>query len=142
MLRKYKEIFYGLLFGLGAWVIDAGMHARMEDRSFWTELVQPQVAMIFYRALFIILGLAVGWALWQKNRREREFRNLAKLLNRFHGEMVQPAFLIHADAEVLLVGQEMHLPPSAILIVRSIYEKAQSIVSLAKERLPAEIRIE
>jgi hypothetical protein len=137
MFKKYKEIFYGLLFGLGAWAIDAGMHARMENVSFWTALFQPQAGMIFYRVLVIFFGLALGWSLWQKNKREREFRQLAETLVRFHLEIVQPAFLIHADAEVLLAGEEMHLSPAALAIVRSVYDKAQSIVSLAKERLPA-----
>ena len=140
MLRKYKEIFYGLVFGLGAWVIDASMHARMESVSFSTELFKPQAAMILYRLLFLIFGLALGWTMWQKNKREREFRELAQILGHFHREIVQPAFLIHADAEILLVGQEMVLPVAAIEIVRSIYDKAQSIVSLAKERLPAHIQ--
>ena len=29
MLQRYKEVFYGLLFGLGASVIDVFMHASM-----------------------------------------------------------------------------------------------------------------
>jgi hypothetical protein len=48
MLQKYKEIFYGILFGLGACTIDTVMHARMENTSFWIEMLQPQPAMIFY----------------------------------------------------------------------------------------------
>ena len=47
MLQKYKEIFYGVLFGLGACTIDTVMHARMENTSFWIEMVQPQPAMIY-----------------------------------------------------------------------------------------------
>ncbi len=56
MFQKYKEIFYGILFGLGAGIIDTVMHARMENTSFWIEMVQPQPAMIFYRVLFILFG--------------------------------------------------------------------------------------
>lgn len=140
MLRKYKEIFYGLLLGLGVWAIDAGMHAHSTGRSFWAELVWSQDAALVYRLLFVVFGLILGWSLWKMNVREREFRQLAETLARFHLEIVQPAFLIHADAEVLLAGEEMHLSPAALEIVRSMYEKAKSIVSLAKERLPAGIR--
>jgi hypothetical protein len=60
MFQKYKEIFYGLLFGIGAGIIDANMHARMERGSFWSELIRPQPAMIFYRVLFVFFGLALG----------------------------------------------------------------------------------
>jgi hypothetical protein len=39
MLQRYKEVFYGLLFGLGASVIDVFMHASMEQQGFWMELI-------------------------------------------------------------------------------------------------------
>ena len=76
MLQRYKEIFYGLLFGLGASVIDASMHASMEQQGFWTELFRPQAAMAAYRGSFIAFGLVLGWLLWRKNKVERDFRNL------------------------------------------------------------------
>ncbi len=42
MFPKYKEIVYGLLFGVSATAIDTVMHAQMTDRSFWVESVCPQ----------------------------------------------------------------------------------------------------
>jgi hypothetical protein len=72
MLQKYKEIFYGGLFGFGAAVLDTFMDARMEGLSFGDELVQHR-AMLFYRTLFILFGLALGWLLWQKNKRSASF---------------------------------------------------------------------
>jgi hypothetical protein len=42
MLQRYKEMFYGLLFGLGASVIDVFSHASMEQHGFWMELIHPQ----------------------------------------------------------------------------------------------------
>jgi hypothetical protein len=140
MFRQYKEIFYGVLLGLGVWAIDVGMHAHSAGRSFWAELVWSQDVALVYRLLFVVFGLILGWSLWKNNARERGFRQLAETLARFHLEIVQPAFLIHADAEVLLSREDMHLAPVAVEVVRSIYEKSQFIVSLAKERLPAEIR--
>ena len=42
MLQRYKETFYGLLFGPGASVIDVFSHASMEQHGFWMELIHPQ----------------------------------------------------------------------------------------------------
>ena len=42
MVQRYKELFYGLLFGLGASAIDVSMHASMEQHGFWAELFRPQ----------------------------------------------------------------------------------------------------
>lgn len=81
MLQKYKEIFYGIVFGLGAAIIDTVMDGRMEGHSFWDELVQHR-PMLFYRAVFLLFGLVLGWLLWQKNKRERDFRRLAEALKR------------------------------------------------------------
>lgn len=78
MLQRYKEIFYGLLFGLGASVIDVSMHASMEQQGSWTELFRPQPAMAAYRGSFIAFGLVLGWLLWRKNKVERDSRRPAR----------------------------------------------------------------
>ena len=85
MLQKYKEIFYGGLFGFGAGSLDTVLDARMEGLTFGDEIVQHH-PMLFYRTLFIFFGLALGWLLWQKNKREREFRDLSEILKRFRQE--------------------------------------------------------
>lgn len=136
MLQKYKEVFYGLLFGLGAGIIDADMHARMEHGSFWTELVEPQPAMIFYRVLFILFGLALGWLLWQRNKRERDFRTLTETVARFHREIGGPALLMHTKLQVLLTREDLHLSREAEEVIRFVYERSLEIQAMAKERLP------
>ncbi|HVS88321.1 MAG TPA: hypothetical protein VHF01_08865 [Candidatus Acidoferrum sp.] len=135
MLNRYKEIFYGLLLGLGAWVIDAVMHAQEEGGSFWGELVHVHGGTLFYRLFFIGFGLALGWSLWTRSRREREFRRLTDIYERFHREVADPAFLIHAKCEELLWLNDSELPAKAREFVRFIYDKVRSIESLAKERL-------
>ena len=136
MLQKYKEIFYGILFGLGAGIIDTVMHARMQNTGFWIEMVQPQPAMIFYRVLFIVFGVALGWLLWQKNRRERDFRQLAETVAKFHRDLCAPALLMHTKLQVLLTKQDFHLSREAEEAVRFAYERSQEIQALAKEKVP------
>lgn len=139
MLPRYKEIFYGLLLGVGATLIDLVMHAQMEGRSLWTELIHPQPMMVLYRLLFIAFGLSVGWSLWQKNKRERDFRQLAQVLARFQREIVSPAFLIHGKLQVLMMREDFRFPPEAMEIIRFVYEQAQTIETAAKERLPSSV---
>lgn len=140
MLQKYKEIFYGILFGLGACTIDTIMHARMENTSFWIEMLQPQPAMIFYRVLFILFGVALGWLLWQKNKRERDFRYLAETVEKFHRDLCAPVLLMHTKLQVLLTRQDLQLSSETEDVVRFAYERSREIQVLAKERFPPQGR--
>jgi hypothetical protein len=135
LLNRYKEIFYGLLLGFGACGIDVVMHSRMEGRSLWDEAFRFDAMPFVYRLLFIVFGLALGWSLWTRSTREREFRRLAEIYERFHREVADPAFLIHAKCEELLWLDDTQLPAKARDLVRFVYDKTRSIESLAKERL-------
>ena len=84
----------------------------MEGHSFWDELIQHR-PMLFYRALFLLFGLVLGWLLWQKNKRERDFRRLAEALKRFHQDYGRDALLMHAKLQVLLTRPDLHLSPEA-----------------------------
>jgi len=101
MLQRYKEVFYGLLFGLGASVIDVFMHASMEQQGFWMELIHPQPIMVAYRVFFIAFGLALGWLLWRKNKVERDFRSLAETVEQFRRGISGPAVLIHTKTPAI-----------------------------------------
>lgn len=137
MFQRYKEIFFGLLFGLGAGVIDATMHARMEQASFWIQLVRPQPAMVFYRVLFVVLGAALGWLLWQNNRRERDFRSLKETVERFQRTVAGPALLMHAELQHLLMKkQDFQLSPQAETAIQSVLNKSTEVQTIAREILP------
>lgn len=136
MLQRYKEIFYGLLFGLGASVIDVSMHASIEDQGFWTELLRPHLAMVAYRASFIAFGLALGWLLWRKNKVERDFRSVLASFEQFRRGISTPALLIHTKLQVLLTRGDLHLPPEAEEMVRYAYERSREIGAMAQGKLP------
>lgn len=136
MLQRYKELFYGLLFGLGASAIDVSMHASMEQRGFWTELFRPQGAMVAYRGAFIIFGLALGWLLWRKNKVERDFRSLLETAEQFRRGISTPAILIHTRLQILLTRGDLHLPPEAEEMIRYVYERSREIGVLAEEKVP------
>jgi hypothetical protein len=135
MLNRYKEIFYGLLIGIGAWAIDALMHAQEEGGSFWAEFAHMHGGTLLYRSFFLLFGLAVGWLLWKRSKREREFRHLREVYERFHREVLDPAFLIQAKCEELLWLNDTELPQKARVSVRFIYDKVRTIEDLAKQHL-------
>ncbi len=137
MLARYREVFYGLSFGLGAVAIDVAMHAGMEEGEFLVELFRPKPAMLFYRLLFLLFGITLGWLLWQKSQREREFRRVAEILDRFQRDIAGPAFLLHAKLQVLLTRPDCRLSPEAEAIVHFLYEKSQEIQATIKEKLPS-----
>jgi hypothetical protein len=93
--------------------------------------------MMVYRTLFILFGLALGWLLWQKNKREREFRDLSGILKRFLQEYEGPALLMHSKLQILLTRKDLHLPPEAEELVRFVYQKSQDLQALIRNKLPS-----
>ncbi len=138
MISRYREVFFGLLIGLAACVIDTIMHARMQDRSFLEELIRPEIEMFFYRLLFLTFGLALGLLLWRKNQRERESRQLAETLDKIGREILGPAMIIHTQAQLLLTRDRPALPAAAESAVRAIYEQSTRLQSLASRRRPTD----
>jgi len=136
MLQRYKELFYGLLFGLGAAMIDVFMHASTEQQSFGTELFRSGLAVAVFRGLFIIFGMALGWVLWRKNKVERDFRNLLETVEQFRRDISAPALLVHTKLEQLLARSDCALSPEAEKAVRYAYEKSREIGRLAEKNIP------
>ena len=132
MLRRHREIFYGLFFGLGAALIDTLIDAKTQNKSFW----DVSLGMTLYRFFFVIFGLVLGWLLWRKNESEREFRLLQDQLQRIQKEVGAPATLIQAQAQLLLAGPGRQLSPEDQSAVRVIYEQSQKLQSINREKLP------
>ena len=129
MLRHYKEIFYGLIFGLGAACIDTFVDASTEQKAFW----DFGSGMLLYRGLFILFGFLLGWLLWRNNQSEREFRSLIAAIQKLQSEVGPPTVIIHAQAQLLLTKPAAPLPPELEVIVRSIHEQSLKLQSVAKD---------
>ncbi|HXE90828.1 MAG TPA: hypothetical protein VNK82_07695 [Terriglobales bacterium] len=133
MIGQYREVLYGLAFGLGASAIDIAMHVHLESHSVQEEVTGPHAWItLAYRGMFIVFGLAVGWLLWKKSQREREFRNLSELLKRLRREVGAPAVLMHANLQLLLTRDDLRPSGEAEKIVRFLYEQSQHIQSAIK----------
>lgn len=129
MLRRYKEIFYGLIFGLGAACIDTFVDASTQHRAFW----DFGLGMLLYRALFVFFGFTLGWLLWRNNQSEREFRSLIAAVQKLQANIGPPTVIIHAQTQLLLTKSGATLPPQIEEIVRSIHEQSMKLQSLAKD---------
>jgi hypothetical protein len=129
MLRHYKEIFYGLIFGLGAACIDTFVDASTEHKAFW----DFGRGMLLYRGLFILFGFLLGWLLWRNNQSEREFRSLIAAMQKLQSDFGPPTVIIHAQTQFLLTKPDAPLPPEVEVIVRSIHEQSLKLQSVAKD---------
>jgi hypothetical protein len=134
MLQQYKEIFFGLAFGIGAVIIDTAMDASAEGNSYFGELV-AHPAMMFYRAMFILLGLALGWLLWQRNRTEREFRRLTETLRRIQQQVGTQGLLLRSTLQTLLTRNDLGLSDEAQRLVHDAYQRSQEFQRIAEEKV-------
>ena len=119
---------------MGAATMDTIMDSHMQCYSVWVELIQHP-AMLVYRSLFVSYGLALGWLLRKKNKRERDFRNLTRTLERFHRECGRSALLLHTKLQVLLTRNDLRLSHEAEEFVRFAYQRSQELQALMKEGL-------
>lgn len=129
MLKAYKEIIYGLIFGLGAAAIDTFVDSITQNTSFW----DVGLGMLLYRALFVLFGLILGWLLWRANQSERESRSLFLALQQLQHDIGPPAVIIHSQTQLLLTKPEAPLPPKMEAIIRSIHEQSLKLQSIAKD---------
>lgn len=129
MLRHYKEIMYGLIFGLGAACIDTFVDATTEHRAFW----HFGLGMLLYRSLFVLFGFMLGWLLWRNSQSERESRSLTAAIQKLQHDIGPPAVIIHAQTQLLLTKPGASLPPDVEVIVRSIHEQSLRLQSITKD---------
>ena len=136
MLENYKEIFFGLAFGIGAVLLDTGVDA-MADGNSLTDEVAEHPAMLLYRAVFILLGLVLGWLLWKRNRREREYRQLAETLRNIQQICEKESLLVRSTLQNLLIRDDVQLSDAATQLVQQAYQKTQDLQRIAELKLPS-----
>jgi hypothetical protein len=135
MFQKYKEILFGLAFGIGAVILDTGMDAMADSNSLPDEVTEHP-GMLWYRAVFIVFGLALGWVLWQRNRRERAYRQMAETLRKMQNELAKQALLLRATLQNLLIRDDLHLSDAASQLMQEAYQRTQELQEIAEQKLP------
>jgi hypothetical protein len=135
MLREYKEIFYGLAFGVVAVIIDTGMDAMTDGNSLADEVAEHP-GMMLYRAAFIVLGLILGWLLWQNNRSERETRRVTEALQKMQRDLGKETLLLSATLQILLTRDDLHPTEDALKLLRDAYQKSQTLLRITEHPIP------
>ncbi len=140
MLKRYKEIIYGLLLGAGAWVVDAAMHAQLaadvhSSGSFAQELLRPGATELMFRAVFLFIATAFGWSLWRSNWRERELRAIEGAIVAFHRRLDSPAMRIVSHIRMLQGRPGVMRDDVAREVAESISDDARMIDELARQYL-------
>ena len=126
-LGTYKEIVFGISFGIGASLIDVAMHATMGEGDWLAELTRPSLVMAVYRTLFLLLGIGLGVLLWQRNRKERDFRQLLASFDALRRGLAAPSMLVHTNLQLLLTSYQSHFPPDASQLISTAYENSRAI---------------
>ncbi len=140
MLKRYKEIIYGVLLGFAMWVVDAVMHAQLAadghgPGSVVGELLRPGATELTFRVLFLVIATAFGWALWRANWRERELQALERVVVAFHRRLDGPAMRLVSHARMLQGRAGVARDEVAAELAASIGEDARIIDELAREYL-------
>jgi hypothetical protein len=145
-VRNYKEIGFGVLFGLGASLIDISMHSSMENRPWIDEFIHPSLLMLLYRFMFLLLGITLGVLLWQRNRVERDSRRYAALLGDLRRDLAGPSMILHTNLQLMLTRHQAELTPPLRQIVELSYENSKVVqrvladASALKEGTASELR--
>jgi hypothetical protein len=129
--KSHREIFYGLLFGIGAAILDTLIDSTAQNKPFW----DVSLGMVLYRFLFVFFGFILGWLLWRKNTSEREFRSLQDQVQELRQKIGAPTTVIHTQAQLLLGRDAAQLSPEVQSVVRTIYEESQKLQSIKRERV-------
>ncbi len=137
MIRRYKEIIYGVILGIAMWIVDAAMHVQLgaevhSSGSFVEELLQPGITQFVFRSVFLFIAVAFGWSLWRSNWRERELRALEDAIIAFHRQLDSPAMRIISHIRMLQGRPSVTRDDVARAVAESIGEDARTIDHLAQ----------
>lgn len=140
MIRRYKELWFGLSFGLGAVLIDAAMHAQMSRQSFMEELLSLNLEMAVYRILFLGFGLSLGWLLWRNNRQEREFRAIQSAFRHLRAEVTPVLVMNYSRIQVLFLRPELSSSSEEVQsMLRALHADIRKLQMIfEREELPVE----
>ena len=136
MFQKYKEIFFGLAFGIGAVILDTGMDAMADGNSLMDEVTEHP-GMLLYRAVFIVLGLLLGWLLWQEEpARTRVPANQPRRCAGYSRNAENRQCSCARPCKICLIRDDVHLSDAASQVVQEAYQKTQELQTIAEQKLP------
>lgn len=139
MLKRYKEIWFGVLLGAGFWLVDAWMHVELgsdvHSTDFFAEIFEPQPTAVLFRSVYFLMATAFGVYLWRSNWRERELRALETAIIAFQRQLDRPALRILNHTRQLQNRNSVSLDETAMHLAEEINADARLLDALAKKYL-------
>jgi outer membrane murein-binding lipoprotein Lpp len=139
MLKRYKEIVFGLLLGGAMWLTDAAMHAHLgaaaASAGFWDEVFRPGPTQLAFRAGYVALAVGFGSALWRANWRERELKALEAAFMAFNRQLGTPAVRLVSHSRMLCGCGCVNRDEMAASLAHAVHEDARAIDYLAQQYL-------
>ena len=140
MLRKYKEIWYGVATGASFWSLDAFMNARLQDQfglsSFFREAISHSGGQFLFRLFFVIIATAFGYSFWRGNQRKQHAENLQLTIDELHRNIASPLMLITRYSQMLSLREGWPVTREAIEAVRAIQVNAQKVTGVLTQLPP------
>lgn len=137
MLKRYKEIWFGVLLGAGMWLTDAWMHvelgADVHSHGFFREIFQPPATAVLFRSIYFVIAVVFGVYLWRANWRERELRAFEQGIIAFQRQLDRPALRILAHVRQLQNRNSVQLDETARGIADEIGADARLLEELAQK---------
>lgn len=137
MMGRYREIAYGVLTGLGIWVIDALLQASGRDHfgfdTVASEMILSRPSQLLLRILLLIVSVALGYSLWQSRERERRMRDLQMMLSSLQRQIVNPSLLILGYSSNLALREGWPVSHESVEMMSEIQCNARKINEIIKQ---------
>lgn len=137
MMGRYREIAYGVLTGLGIWVIDAMLQASGRDYfgvdTVASEMILSRPPQLLLRVLLLIISVALGYSLWKSRERERRMRDLQTLFKSLQRQIVNPSLLILGHSSNLALREGWPVSRESVEMVSEIQCNARKLNEIIKK---------
>ena len=136
-MRRYREIAYGVLTGLGIWLMDALLQASGRDHfgfdTIANEVISNHPSQLMLRVLLLVILVALGYSLWQSRERERRMRDLQALFKSLQRQIVNPSLLILGHSSNLALREGWPVSRESVEIVSEIQCNARKLNEIIRQ---------
>jgi hypothetical protein len=136
-MRRYREIAYGVLTGLGIWVIDAMLQVGGRDHfgfdTVVSEMILSRPPQLLLRVSLLLISVALGYSLWQSRERERRMRDLQTLLKSLQRQIVSPSLPILGHSSNLALREGWPVSRESVEMMSEIQCNARKLNEIIRQ---------
>ena len=136
-MGRYREIAFGMLAGLGLWLMDALLQASGRDHfgfdTIANEMISSRPPQLLLRVLLLIISVALGYSLWKSRERERRMRDLQMMLNSLQRQIVNPSLLILGHSSNLALREGWPVSRESVEMMSEIQCNARKLNEIIRQ---------